>query len=489
MMKILKVLQLTMTSSIYKTLAHLCGPILFLIILLLPIDLLPNQKKFLAIFSFVVANWLLSSFPLFISGFIGVGLSVLMGVASAEDALSPFAHSIVFLFLGGFLFAKAMNENGLDKRISLFILSRSFLKGSFKRIILALIGLTAFFSMWVSNTATTAMMLPITLGILSSLKINDRKITTLILLGIAYSANIGGLATPIGSTPNIIAVGLLSETAKIDISFFEWVSFGFPLVLIFLSIIAWYILKKIPTNLNKFDNSFIRNDYLTLPKFSKNEKFISVFFLLTIFFWFFPSLCKLFLGSKHEITLFAKTRFDSGIVAMFFSSFLFIFPLGEKVKTLKQNDIKNIDWPSLLLFGTGLSLGKTLFATGLADIIGSGILDIFSSSGVLILLTVLVYFTIFATEVASNTATASILIPIIIAMSLNLGEPPQIFSIAIALACSLAFMLPVATPPNAVVYGSELVEMKDMIKLGFKLNLIFGGLISILFYCAYKLYF
>jgi sodium-dependent dicarboxylate transporter 2/3/5 len=174
---------------------------------------------------------------------------------------------------------------------------------------------------------------------------------------------------------------------------------------------------------------------------------------------------------------------------MFFSSFLFIFPLSEKVKTLKQKDIKNIDWASLLLFGTGLSLGKTLFSTGLADIIGSGILQIFSTSGVLILLTVLVYFTIFATEVASNTATASILVPIIIAMSLNLGEPPQIFVIAIALSCSLAFMLPVATPPNAIVYGSELVEMKDMIKLGFKLNLIFGALISVLFYIGYKLFF
>jgi len=478
-----------MNNSIYKTLAHLFGPILFLLILLLPIDLLPNQKKFLAIFSFVVANWLLSSFPLFISGFIGVGLSVLMGIVSAEDALSPFAHSIVFLFLGGFIFAKAMNENGLDRRISLYILSRSFLKGSFKRIILALIALTAFFSMWVSNTATTAMMLPITLGILSSLKINDTKITTLVLLGVAYAANIGGLATPIGSTPNIIAVGLLSETAKIDISFLEWVTFGFPLVLVFLAILAWYILKEIPKNLNRFDNSFILKDYISLPKFTKNEKYISIFFLMTIFFWFFPSICKLTLGAKHEITLFAKTRFDSGIVAMFFSSFLFIFPLSAEVKTLKQKDIKNIDWASLLLFGTGLSLGKTLFATGLADIIGSGILELFSSSGVLILLIVLVYFTIFATEVASNTATASILVPIIIAMSINLGEPPQIFVLAIALACSLAFMLPVATPPNAIVYGSELVEMKDMIKFGFKLNIIFGALISILFYSAYKLFF
>ncbi len=472
-----------------KALAHLVGPILFFTILLLPIDLLPTQKKFLAIFSFVVANWLLSSFPLFISGFIGVGASVFMGVTTAQEALAPFAHSIIFLFLGGFLFAKAMHENGLDQRISLYILSRKFLKGSFKRIVMALIGLTAFFSMWVSNTATAAMMLPITIGILSSLKVTDRKITTVILLGIAYSASIGGLATPIGSIPNIIAVGLLSETAQIDISFFEWVMFGFPLVIVFLFILVKYIFKYIPSSLDHFDNSFILTQYKELPRFSQKEKIIGVFFLLTIFFWFFPSLCKLILGQSHLITIFAKERFDAGIVALFFSSFLFIFPFGQERKTLQQNDIKNIDWPSLLLFGTGLSLGKVLFDTGLADIMGSGILNMFSSSGVFVLLTALVFFTIFSTEVASNTATASILIPIIIAMSLNLGEPPQIFAIAISLACSLAFMLPVATPPNAIVYGSELVEMKDMMKLGFKLNLIYGALISIFFYLGYKLFF
>jgi sodium-dependent dicarboxylate transporter 2/3/5 len=332
-------------------------------------------------------------------------------------------------------------------------------------------------------------MLPISLGILSSLKINDRKITTLILLGVAYSANIGGLATPIGSTPNIIAVGLLSETANIDISFFEWVMFGFPLVLIFLSFLVWYILKRIPKELDQFDNSFIHNEYLSLPNFSKNERTISIFFLLTIFFWFFPSLCKLFLGAGHEITLFAKSRFDSGIVALFFSSFLFIFPFNRIQKTLKQSDIKSIDWASLLLFGTGLSLGKALFATGLADIMGVSILEMFSTSGVFILLTALVFFTIFSTEVASNTATASILVPIIIAMSINMGEPPQIFVLAIALSCSLAFMLPVATPPNAIVYGSELVEMKDMMKLGFILNIVYGVFISVLFYTGYLIFF
>jgi sodium-dependent dicarboxylate transporter 2/3/5 len=474
-------------NSLFNTMAHLVGPFLFLLILLLPLELEVDQKKFLAIFTFVVANWLLTKFPLYVTGFIGVGLSVLMGVTTAKTAFGPFSSSIIFLFLGGFLFAKAMNESKLDKRISLWLLSRGFLKGSFKRIIIALLSLTAFFSMWVSNTATTAMMLPITLGILASLNINDRKITTVVLLGVAYSASIGGLATPIGSIPNIVSVGLLAETANIHISFIEWILFGLPIVIVFLAILCRYIFKQIPNNIQKFDNSFILKELSSLPKLTRNEVFILILFLLTIFFWFFPSLCKVVLGAQDEVTKYVNTRFNSGIVAIFFSSFLFIFPLGTEKKILKQVDIKNIDWPSLLLFGTGLSLGKVLFDTGLANILGSGILDIFSGSGVFILLTVLIFFTIFATEVASNTATASILIPIVIAMSLSLGEPPMIFAIAIALACSLAFMLPVATPPNAIVYGSEKVEMGDMMRIGFKLNVIFGALLSLGFFAAYHL--
>ncbi len=439
----------------------------------------------------VISNWLFTKYPLYISGFIGVGLSAIMGVTTYQKALAPFSHSIIFLFLGGFLFAKAMNKTKLDVRISLYILSRNILKGSIKRIIIALMGLTAFFSMWVSNTATTAMMLPITLGVLASLNIKEKRLISLILLGIAYSASIGGLGTPIGSIPNIVSIGLLAQTANIHINFVSWTLFGIPIVILFLIVLCLYIFKQIPTNTIKFDNKFLYKQFKELPSISKNEKWVLLLFLMTIFFWFSPSLLSTFLGKEHQIAIFFKERFNSGIVAMFFSSFLFIAPLSTsnkdgKGKILAQEDIKSIDWPSLLLFGTGLSLGKTLFDTGLANIVGNQILVLFSGSGVLVLLLVLVFFSIFSTEVASNTATANILIPIVIAMSLNLGLPPEILTVAIALACSLAFMLPVATPPNAIVYGSGLIDMNDMIKLGFKLNIICGVVLSLTFFFGYK---
>ncbi|MEX0798969.1 MAG: SLC13 family permease, partial [Bacteriovoracaceae bacterium] len=194
-------------------LAPLLGPALFVLFLNLDLGLNRAQGVFLAIFIFVVYNWLIARLPLFVTGFIGVALSVLLGVEDATTALSSFAHPIIFLFLAGFLFAKSLNETGLDRRVSLYILGRDFIGASFERLLFSLFALTAFFSMWVSNTATTAMMLPIVLGTAKSLNIQDNKTLAFMLLGLAYSASVGGLGSPVGSPPNIIAIGMLKELA------------------------------------------------------------------------------------------------------------------------------------------------------------------------------------------------------------------------------------------------------------------------------------
>lgn len=467
-----------------KKRAYLLGPSLFIIILLAPslepLSLL--QQRFLATFSLVVCNWLFTSIPLYISGLLGVSIAVLTGVVSAQEALAPFASPIIFLFLGGFLFARSMHKVDLDKRISLYLLSRNFIAGSFDRMLIALFILTAFFSMWVSNTATTAMMLPIVLGTLHSLNIDDKETTSLVLLGVAYSASIGGLGTPIGSPPNIIAIGFLNELANIHISFLNWTLIGIPIVAVFLWFLHRYIVKKLPNAIGKFDNSFLKNELQLLPKVQKTEKIIVILFLLTIFFWFMPSFVGLLLDKASPASIFIKERFNSGIIAIFFSSFLFLFPLSDERKILISDDIKRIDWGSLLLFGSGLSLGKILFNTGLAEITGNALIACLSNGHILLLLIVLIYFTIFSTELASNTASANILLPIVIAMSIQLKISPTLITLAVAMACSLAFMLPVATPPNAIVYGSEKVEMSTMIKTGFILNVIYGMVLVGIFY-------
>lgn len=462
--------------------AHFIGPFLFLLVLFLPLDLEKDQHNFLAIFLFVVANWLFSQIPLYITGFLGVALSSLMGVASAKESLQHFANPIIFLFLGGFLFAKAMNQAELDKRISLFLLSRSFIKGSFRRMLFILYALTAFFSMWVSNTATTAMMLPIILGTLTNLKIEDRALTSTLLLGLAYSASIGGLGTPIGSPPNIIAIGMLKDLAGINITFLHWTLMGVPFVIVFLLIMFKYITYFLPEDLKYFDNTFIKDEFKQMHAITNHEKTIALLFICLVFFWFAPSLIASLLPQYWEVTTFIKTRFNSGIVAMFFSSLLFVFPLKSKDKILTSHAIKNIDWPSLLLFGAGLSLGKILFATGLAKIAGDFIIANLVGGSFFLLIVILVYVTVFATELASNTASANILLPIVIAIAIQMNIPAIIPATAVAFACSLAFMLPVATPPNAIVYGTDLIEMKTMLKVGFLLNIVFGGIMALSFY-------
>lgn len=462
--------------------AHLIGPFLFLIIFFMPTDLERDQQSFLAIFTFVVSNWLFSKTPLYITGLLGVSLTGLLGITTAREALQHFANPIIFLFMGGFLFAKAMNKTELDKRISLYLLSRSFIKGSFRRMLFTLYALTTFFSMWVSNTATTAMMLPIILGTLHSLKITDKYITSVLLLGLAYSASIGGLGTPIGSPPNIIAIGMLKDLADINITFLQWTLMGLPFVIIFLLLMFKYITHFLPDDIKYFDNTFVKQQLFKMQPITKHEKIVSILFILLVFFWFSPSLIATVLPSDWEITSIIKSRFNSGIVSIFFASMLFIFPLRSQDKILTSHAIKNIDWPSLLLFGAGLSLGKVLFGTGLAKIAGDFIINNLAGGSFLVLIFILVYVTVFATELASNTASANILLPIVIAMAIQMNISAIVPATAVAFACSLAFMLPVATPPNAIVYGTEKVEMKTMLKLGFLLNIVFGGIMAVSFY-------
>jgi sodium-dependent dicarboxylate transporter 2/3/5 len=451
------------------------GPLLFLIILLLPTSLRGDQQQFLAIFGFVVYNWLFSKIPLFITGFFGVTLSVIFNLAPASKVFGSFGHPIIFLFLGGFLLAKAFNNVGLDKRISLYLLTRKFINGSIIRLLFTLMTLTAAFTMWISNTATTAMMLPLVLGTLTSLKITDKKTISLILICIAYSSSIGGIATPIGSTPNIIGIGMLEELVQIKVSFLEWMAYCFPLSILFLGILFFLTKIQIDKQKIEFDNSFLVEEYKRLPTLSGFEIYTFFIFLITVILWLLPSLCKL-AGIQLPINL------NSGTVAMFSASLLYIFPLRSGRKILISKDIKDVDWSSLMLFGSGLALGKLLFDLGLAEIAGKLLISFIQDFGVFGMFLTVFTFVIFSTELTSNTASANILLPIMISLAIQLNMNPLYITMGVSIACSLAFMLPVATPPNAIVYGSEKVSKNQMIKLGLGLNLCFSLTLSIAIY-------
>jgi len=451
------------------------GPIIALSILFYPSELDYLQQRFLAIFSLTVFYWLFGNIPLFVTGFLGVSLSIIFGLDSASKILASFSNSIIFLFLGGFLLAKAFNNSGLDNRISLYLLTRKFIKGSISKLILVLILLTAIFSMWISNTATVAMMLPLVIGALKSLNITNKKTVSLILLSIAYSASIGGIGTPIGSTPNIIGIGMLSELINIKLTFFDWIKIGMPLSFLFLFILFFIIKFSIRNDQIYFDNSFLLKEYKKLPTLSSYEIQTFVVFISTVFFWLLPSISQLF-SFKIPINL------DPGVVVLFTSSILFILPFNSERKILLASDIKNIDWSSLLLFGAGIALGKLLFDLGLANMAGNYLITLVRDWNLFLLLLIFFGAIIFFTEFTSNTASANIIIPIIISLSTKLNLDPILMTMGVSIACSLAFMLPIATPPNAIVYGTEMVSKDEMLKNGFVLNIIFSLLLTVIIY-------
>lgn len=451
--------------------ALILGPILFLTILLLPLKLDTSQQHFLAIFLTVVYYWLFSNIPLFITGFIGICLTSFLNIAPATKLFSNFGHPIIFLFLGGFLLAKAFNNVGLDQRISLYLLTRKFINGSLIKLLFVLMLLTSVFTMWISNTATTAMMLPLVLGTLKSLKIEDKKVISIILICIAYSSSIGGIATPIGSTPNIIALGLLDSLANINITFLEWIKYALPISIAFLLMLFILVIFKFKNKNIEINNSYLVTEYKKLPTFSSYEKITLMAFLLTVSLWLVPSFLKL---ANIKLSM----NFNSGIVAILGASILFIFPLNAQRKILIVDDLKKIDWSSLMLFGCGLAFGKILFDLGLAKMASDWFLSLTSGLNLFMMLFIIFSFVIFSTELSSNTATANIILPIMITTATTLNLSPLFLSMGVAISCSLAFMLPVATPPNAIVYGSEKVDKTDMIQLGFGLNILFAFILA-----------
>ncbi|RLA66952.1 MAG: hypothetical protein DRQ88_04775 [Epsilonproteobacteria bacterium] len=471
-------------SNLFSKLRIFIGPVLFVIVLQLPLDIAANQQKFLAIFIWVICGWILTSLPLFITGIFGVSASVIMGIIDAKTAFGPFGNPIIFLFMGGFFLAKAMERIGLDKKISLFILNLKIIHGHPRRTIMAIYLLTATFSMWVSNTATTAMMLPIVLGSLKNMGISDKARESKILIGMGYAATIGGLGTPIGSPPNMLALGFLATLANINFVFLSWFLIAFPITVVMLIFLYFNFIHSMDL---KDVAKIQKNSIIKSGPLSKNEKIVISLFFTVVVLWFLPGFVEMFLGSDHIISTEFKRRLPAGVVSIFFSSLLFTLPLkGEKI--LGPENALKIDWASLLLFGSGLSLGAILFSTGLANTIADGVLKNISGDYFKYTLIVVVISTIYITEVISNTASANILIPIIIVSCQEAGINPLAPVLAVAMACNLAFMLPVSTPPNAIVFGSRLVKMKDMIRAGFIMNIFSALILSGVYLLLLKLF-
>jgi sodium-dependent dicarboxylate transporter 2/3/5 len=466
-----------------RTTGLFLGPALFLLTLAAPSSLDPEAHRLAAVFALVVVFWVTEAIPLAATALLGPALAVPLGVAGAREAFVSFGHPIIFLFMGSFLIARAMRIHGLDRRIALFVLSRAWVGEHPGRILLAFGAIGAFLSMWMSNTATTAMMLPIGLGVLATLSERNevaptgrRSYATGLMLMIAFSCNVGGIATPVGTPPNLIAIGMAERIAGVEISFFEWMSFAAPISLVLFLLVFLVIRWLFPAKQRIFHGAAetIRRERAGLGRWRAGERAALAAFLLAVTLWTLPGLVGLVLGPDAPRSRALADALPEGACAILAAALLFLLPVNWKRRefALDWKQAVRIDWGTILLFGGGLSLGSLAFSTGLAEAIGGGISALSGGLPLVIVALIALFTANFMTEVMSNTATANLLIPIFLALGAGAATgDPLLAALAATLGCSLAFCIPVATPPNAIVYGSGHVPLTQMIRSGILLDL------------------
>lgn len=477
------------------------APLVFLCLYFMPIPALSEEShRLLAVIGFVLIFWLCETVPLAVTALLGAVLNVILGVAPAATVLAPFAHPLVFLFIGSFILAEAIILHGLDKRFAFAIISIKFLQASPIRILFALGVISAVASMWVSNTASTAMMLPIGIGILHAMrdidegasgeggkgggKVVTKTYSSALMLMIAYGASVGGIATPVGTPPNLIGIGMIDSLIGIKITFFEWMTFALPITIVmflYLFIVLGGISMRGTSGAGVSGiGSFVASARQRLGPWSRGEKITAAVFALTVFLWILPSIVSLAAGKEAELSILIKSRLNVGVVAVFAAALLFILPINFKEMrfAMTWERAVRIDWGTILLFGGGLSLGKLMFSTGLATAFGEGLTGLTGASTVWSITAIGTIVAIIMSEATSNTASANMVIPVVIAVAQSMGVSPLPPALGACLGASFGFMLPVSTPPNAIVYGSGMVPILTMVKRGILFDI--GGFVIIM---------
>ena len=449
------------------------GPLLFLAIMIF-VDaegLSFEAKCILASTAWMAVWWVTECVPISVTALLPIVLFPLTGGMDLATTTAAYGHKLVFLFVGGFLIALAIEKWHLHKRLALNIIR---VTGSNKsRVILGFMLATAFLSMWISNTATSIMILPVGLAIISQLKDDPKTIENenevfgkSLMIAIAYSASIGGMATLIGTPPNMVLAGVVEESYGIKLNMFDWMKFGVPLSS-FLLIICWLYLTKIAFKFKNEEFSAGKEEILRqinkLGRFSNEEIKVLIVFTLTALGWIFR-------GSIETIF----PMIDDTIIAIFFAVTLFIIPTkNHKSNTtlLVWNDTVKLPWGILILFGGGMAIASAFGKSGLALWIADLLQNLNDVSLFLIILIIVTSINLL-TEVTSNMATTAMLLPVLVTIALAIEVHPYFLLISATLAASCAFMLPISTPPNAVVFGSGFLKIEDMFKKGIWMNLI-----------------
>ena len=463
-----------MHNQSYRKLGFWIGLLLFFSVILNPTpESLSIEGWHVAAVALLMAAWWgTEAVPLPVTARVPLAVFPLLQISSLKETAISYANPHIFLFLGGFILALAIQRSGLHKRLALSVVSK--VNASAGSIVGSFMCISFFISMWVMNTSTTLMLLPICLAICVNIKealpsLSNKQIKNFeiaLFLGIAYASSIGGMSSLIGTAPNIVFAGFMQENFNIDISFLDWMKIALPIGLIML-VASFIILTKIiyPSTfeINAVTKSKINQGLEKLGNISRDEKKVFIIFLVAASLWIGRPYLK-----YHEILLGLT---DAGI-AILAAIILFILPSdNEKTNLLEWDETKKLPWGLLLLFGGGLSLASSITSSGLGQWLGTSFSLLVELKPWLIIL-LITTFIIFLTELTSNTATTSTFLPIATSIAVAISVAPISIAIPLVLASSLAFMLPVATPPNAIVYGSGKITIGNMIKAGFILNLI-----------------
>lgn len=465
------------------------APLVFLLVFFLPLALKPEAHRLAAVMAMVIVLWLCESLPMPATALLGAALCVVLQVAPAKDVLAPFADPLIFLFIGSFILAQAIFLHKLDKRVAFGVLSWDFIGARPSRILFAFGAVTAFISAWISNTATTAMMFAIGLSIINFLfeqesaggaKIN-RNYATALMLMTSFAASIGGLATPIGTPPNVIGIGFIRNLGGgADISFFKWTLIGAPVVIVLFLFLWFYLNKLAPAGVREIAGSaeMLDREREKLGNWTRGQKSTVVAFAATVALWVVPGLIALFAGEQSAVYKAINSRVPEAVAALLGALLLFLLPGNEKgEKAITWDEAIKIDWGVILLYGGGFALGVLSFQTGLAEAVGRGLTGLLPVSGGFGLLAASVVVAVIVSETTSNTASANMVVPVVIAIAQAQGADPFIPALGATFGASLGFMLPVSTPCNAIVYGSGLVPLTKMVKYGILLDL--AGIIVI----------
>ncbi len=475
-----------------RTVGALLGPLCAIVLWLTPIEGVSEAAHhLLAIMAMVAIWWITEPVPIAVTSLLGPTLCVLLGVAPMGDAFANFANPMIFLFMGGFLLAKAMMVNGLDKRIAYGIMSMRWVGDSPRRIFLA-IGLVCIIcSGWVSNTATCAMMFPISLGLLETIRdmmaqsgkhidLKNYKYATGLMLMTAYACSIGGVMTPIGTPPNLMMMGFLEQLAPDapPISFFEWMIWGVAAMVIYFAVAYVVLAWMFPADVQRIEGAqqMIRQRAAELGRWTRAQKNTVLAFGVAVVLWVLPSVLSLIYGPQSDIIKLYNSHVPEGLAAMIGALLLFFLPVdrkkGEMTLTWKDG-LEGIDWSTLLLFGGGLALGSLIYSTGLSDWVGGGIKELLGSTpSEWMFIGLFCFVTLLLAEFTSHTAAINLMGSIAISTAVSLGYNPVPAAVGIALSSSLGFMMPVSTPPNAIVYASGMVPITKMMKSGIIIDII-----------------